>query len=640
MKKAKFLLTLALLGSLVACGGSSNEPSSSTPSNNSSTNTPTSVQSSSAGEGDVSSETSSNGEVSSSESTGSEEQSSSDPTTSSATDVSTDSSTNSENPEPDIIYSIYVGDTKRVDMVENEATDKGDGRLAEYMAIGVDLVSGDSVTIKDNQNNSYLHWYGTQLASDGQAFSVTQDGTYEFYLKIYVDGTSSYVRNQNEDQEASYGVYIGDVKKADMILNVNMDQEENKVSEYMALDVALVANDSVTIKDSKGTTYLNWTNEDLTSGNEFKVTEDGTYSFYLKFYNDGSSSCYVGKATGPVVVTGYYLVGTFIDDTEKQWVCNEEYKLTVNEANENKELYTEYYFTITLEVDDVFKVRDDGNGWYSNFENSDVVYDDMGNYTCQKAGEYTIYLKVYLDGTTTSIWVNAPIVVDKTKVTVYLSVDESVTWGKFYIYYWAGPDTPQTWPGVAMEYDDSQKLYHFDIEKTYTNVIFTNGEAEDAKNKKTTDLVFDEENPVYYLQLDSGYGAWGKIGEKPTVPEVDTIRIEFELPSWNPPATNPRCHYWGSINTESENLFDVNAKSNMTLDSSTGRYYIDIDATAKLEGIIIIFNQKDDKGAEQIKQSVDITTNLPTGAGTYLITGEWSAAWQNGHFKATIAKIG
>ena len=637
MKKAKFLLTLALLGSLVACGGSSNEPSSSTPSNNSSTNTPTSVQSSSAGEGDVSSETSSNGEVSSSESTGSEEQSSSDPTTSSDPDTSTDTSISIVDPDPEVIYSIYVGDTKKVDMVENEATDKGDGRLAEYMAIGVDLVKGDSVTIKDNQNNSYLHWYDTPLASDGQAFSVTQDGTYDFYLKLYVDGSSSYVRNQNDNPnpDITYGVYVGDVKKVDMILNVNMDPEENKVSEYMALDVALVAEDSVTIKDSDGKTYLNWTNEDLTSGNEFKVTEDGNYSFYLKFYNDGSSSCYVGKATGPVVVTGYYLVGTFIDDEAKQWECNEEYKLTVNESNEYKESYTEYMIPIELEIGDVFKIRDDGEGWYGKFDNQGVVYDDMGNYTCQKAGEYTIYLKVYVDETEPSIWVNEPVVVDKTKVTVYLSVDESVTWGKFYIYYWAGADTPQKWPGVAMEYDDNQKLYHYDIEKTYTNIIFTNGEAEDAKTKKTTDLVFDEENPVYYLQLDSGYGAWGKIGEKPTFPEVDAIRIEFELPNWNPPATTPRVHYWGSINTESENLFDVNAKSNMTLDSNTGRYYIDIDKTAKLEGIIVIFNQ-----GKEVKQSVDITTNLPNGAGTYLITGEWSAAWENGHFKASITKIG
>lgn len=97
-------------------------------------------------------------------------------------------------------------------------------------------------------------------------------------------------------------------------------------------------------------------------------------------------------------------------------------------------------------------------------------------------------------------------------------------------------------------------------------------------------------------------------------PEVSYYTITFTLPSgWNPNATNPRLYYWGSESV-SDSMFTCGATSNMKLLS--GRtFYIDIDTSITLEGLIIIFDQ-----GSEVKQSFDITTNLPTVAGTYEIS--------------------
>jgi len=49
-------------------------------------------------------------------------------------------------------------------------------------------------------------------------------------------------------------------------------------------------------------------------------------------------------------------------------------------------------------------------------------------------------------------------------------------------------------------------------------------------------------------------------------------------------------------------------------------YYIEIDATVRIDGMIIIFDQGSD-----VKQSMDITENLPTTAGNYniVMSSEW-----------------
>ena len=59
-------------------------------------------------------------------------------------------------------------------------------------------------------------------------------------------------------------------------------------------------------------------------------------------------------------------------------------------------------------------------------------------------------------------------------------------------------------------------------------------------------------------------------------------------------------------------------------------WYYDLDLSkGNITGLIIMFYEGSD-----LKQSVDITTNLPTVAGEYEIKPTWS--WSNGKFQAAI----
>ena len=104
------------------------------------------------------------------------------------------------------------------------------------------------------------------------------------------------------------------------------------------------------------------------------------------------------------------------------------------------------------------------------------------------------------------------------------------------------------------------------------------------------------------------------------IPDKDSIHIEFTLPSgWTPIAENPRLYYWGS-ETVSDSIFSLGATTNMTsIDGAT--YYIDLDASITFDGIIIIFDQ-----GSEVKQSYNISENLPTSAGDYeIIVDDWGA---------------
>lgn len=139
---------------------------------------------------------------------------------------------------------------------------------------------------------------------------------------------------------------------------------------------------------------------------------------------------------------------------------------------------------------------------------------------------------------------------------------------------------------------------------------------------------------TFYLKIyESRISIWI---EKPTPtpdPNGEYYRLTFTLPSgWSPAATNPRLHYWGSANTESLGLFNLGAKSNMTLlEGST--YYIDIDTSITLEGMIIIFDQ-----GSEVKQSFDMTptseADFPVVPGVYDITvPDWGAnGWKQNDY--------
>ena len=110
-----------------------------------------------------------------------------------------------------------------------------------------------------------------------------------------------------------------------------------------------------------------------------------------------------------------------------------------------------------------------------------------------------------------------------------------------------------------------------------------------------------------------------------------TYYFEFTLPTWNPVAEAPKFYYWGK---DANNEFTSNSitwiadgQSNMTLkDGTTSTYYYEVDASIKLDGIIIAFEQ-----SGQFKQSVDVTANLPTKEGKYEVISTYSD-WSTGKF--------
>lgn len=155
---------------------------------------------------------------------------------------------------------------------------------------------------------------------------------------------------------------------------------------------------------------------------------------------------------------------------------------------------------------------------------------------------------------------------------------------------------------------------------------------------KANNKTLDEVNGKYSFVADVSVINISVSGltKKTDNPITDVYHIEFTLPSnWSPEAKNPRLYYWGNENVSNE-LFTNGATSNMTsIDGST--YYIELSTSIVFDGIIIIFDQ-----GNEVKQSLDITTNLPSSAGEYIISVDWNASWKtNGSgvycFEASIA---
>ena len=91
-------------------------------------------------------------------------------------------------------------------------------------------------------------------------------------------------------------------------------------------------------------------------------------------------------------------------------------------------------------------------------------------------------------------------------------------------------------------------------------------------------------------------------------------KFEFEMPNWG--TGNVNLYYWG------DNASCSWPGDAMTLvDGTTHTYCVTVDASVKFEGIIVNFKQNND-----VKQSIDITTNLPEEPGEYTITyvDSWS----------------
>lgn len=94
-----------------------------------------------------------------------------------------DNDTNSDNDH----YTLELNGTS-YNLVENTETDKSDGRLAEYMVLGVPVTSGDSVVVKlDGQQIIKIGPdNGSNLTTDMTIITTCESA--DFYVKVWTDG--------------------------------------------------------------------------------------------------------------------------------------------------------------------------------------------------------------------------------------------------------------------------------------------------------------------------------------------------------------------------------------------------------------------------------------------------------------------
>lgn len=342
---------------------------------------------------------------------------------------------------------------------------------------------------------------------------------------------------------------------------------------------------------------------------------------------DGVYSLTVGTKT-TITVEGIKLKEV-IDPNETVTVPDE-FLLTLNgeiiatlqkNTSTMEGVIAEYFITHEFATDDVVTIVDKNGREYKNWENGGEFVANAP-VIVTTPGEYTFYLKVY--ESRISIWIEKPLDPSFEYMTVYFSNPSN--WSTVYCYAWVGAGDAYMgqWPGKQMQKDSVTGYYYMENIVIGENIIFNNGSGAQTADLKVPTNGANLFNGNSWTNLDGSTTPNPDPTPKPSEPTGEYYRIYFTLPDWSDnPVSNPRIHYWGSENTESLGLFEHSAQSNMTLESGS-TYYIEIDSSVTLEGMIIIMNQ----GAE-VKQSFDVTTGLPTTAGNYEITVDWGHWEQN-----------
>ena len=266
-------------------------------------------------------------------------------------------------------------------MTESES---GDPDVVELYTYTVTLNVGDTVTIKDGDNEF------TYEAGCGFMGTATVAGSYTFYAKVYADGTTSvYV-------DVASGPVIGDGKVVVVIngdeanaisLQENTTPEDPNVEQEYYGTIELKEGDTVRIFEG-GFEYQNYE-----AGCPFKGTAkiDGEYTFYVKKYADGDSIWVeVPEGFDPSLPSGDFVL--IVNNTTR-------YPMSFL-ASDDSSVLLQYTVKVTLKSGDKVTILE-GDYEYKNYEK------DCGfTGTATIEGSYTFYAKKYADGD--SIWVTVP----------------------------------------------------------------------------------------------------------------------------------------------------------------------------------------------------------------------------------------
>lgn len=324
--------------------------------------------------------------------------------------------------------------------------DSDDGK--DQYLLSIELNQGDVIKIvKGNKAQWISSWESqswpfadidTSDTADNGNLTITQDGTYDIYLKVNKedpDDTSVYVAKQgggededNDDPDVNANTYylIGSITQwavktdAKYVFTKTKDADDGK-DQYL-LSINLNANDVVKIVKGKKAQWIGsweggWDYAEADNEGNLVIGSDALYDIYLKVdkENAENTSVWVSKQGGSGEAdnddngeSNFYLFGTI--KGQDCWGVNKNAKkFTETDLNINEDSPTVIAHKYKVEVDlvarDKVKIFRTGvdNPWdYSYFEagslGTNVVVSDT-DLTVMTTGHYTFYLREYIDKT-------------------------------------------------------------------------------------------------------------------------------------------------------------------------------------------------------------------------------------------------
>ena len=311
-------------------------------------------------------------------------------------------------------------------------------------------------------------------------------------LIIYDSEKSLYTYTNSSGNSVSlyFALYVND--KIEAILTV----QSGNSNIYELLNYSLKQGDSVVIKDSNGTSYLYWTNTDISTNHPFVVSEDQQYSFYFDVIGAKTTVTYQSNIKTYVnyylyvdgtLASQFYVDTTFVENSD----VKNQYELDyVFNGNETIEIY-------------YGKKGESGSKVINEWDNYEQLEIDINasSYITEFSGEYTLYLKELKladSSTKMQIYVKLP------RVPVYVTTP--LTFNDVYLYYW-NDQMNNSWRGEKMTLIESMTN---NVSHTYmgyadisaTSLIFNFYVDGNESLQQTKDLAYTFRKNYYILAED------------------------------------------------------------------------------------------------------------------------------------------
>ncbi len=308
-------------------------------------------------------------------------------------------------------------------------------------------------------------------------FNADAEGEQSVTIKYSTVSTVIKVTIERPTEPEQIKIYVNTNTEGEVLSEYPSD-DSNVVKQY-SITIDLESGDLVTISAGK----VEYNNYDKACGFKGVASVDGEYTFYVKFYQDGSHSIWVDKPAStdpqPYKVTLIVSDGRIIVMTKNV--------STVEGVSE------EYMANVTLKKDDTVTIKDSNDFIFVNYEEEYTTFRG----TAEVDGEYTFYAKKYENGTH-SIWVAVPTGEDPDPtpspdtITVYFYNYKD--WANVNAYAWVSGSDGKDWPGQAMtSVEGHDNWYQAEISGENNRILFNAGD----NMPQTLNLAIDT-NKLYY----------------------------------------------------------------------------------------------------------------------------------------------